>query len=111
METKIELERILAKLTGSQRTLVKGWYRRANMFADLVDNVVISGELMFDGEKFSCSRFANLKGKTIEYNYKIFSLSPLRVLENIFDTKRVDPRTYLQEYLIERKKKHAKKQN
>ena len=60
METKIELERILAKLTGSQRTLVKGWYRRANMFADLVDNVVI---------RYSCK---NVRGSTLLVS-KMFS--------------------------------------
>ena len=109
MET--ELERILAKLTESQKTLVKGWHRQAQCFKELCDNVVLSSEIMINGKTYVCRREAKLHEKKLVYSYRLFSLHPMQEISFEHKNNKVDPNEYVknQVSLLERAKVYGKK--
>lgn len=111
METELEL--ILKHLTLRQQRLVISWHRKAQMFADLVDDLVASGLVEYKGSHYNCTRKALIKGKSIEYNYRIINYNTMAVVLNTYETKRVEPREYLEKHfgLRERAGSYGKRES
>ena len=94
-----ELEHILRPLTQRQQRLVISWHKKAQMFGDLVDDIVASQRLEKNGTFYTCTRKAILNGKSIEYNYRIFNVNNFELITNEYKRTRIDPHEYLKTWL------------